>query len=429
MSAAEEYGEWPEASVQPLRVVPTAPLSGLKVCIVGINFPPEVTGIAPYTSALASAAQGAGAEVRVVTGVPHYPEWRTDRSYRRGIRWREHVDGVTVTRRRHWVPASPGLVGRAAMESSFMAHAIPSIMRDKADVLIAITPSSSALAAAVAARRGRPLGVIVQDLTGNAAVQSGSTGARIGGAIASAEYSMMRKANLVGVIAPQFGRLLTNEGVEADRIRDVPNFTHIDDADVPQDVARRALGWPQDRYLVVHTGNIGMKQGLDVVVAAARLAEEQGSDVDFVVVGDGNQRERLQREAGGLSNIRWVGLLPERKYLMALAAADQLLLCERPGVQEMSLPSKLTSYVAARRPIIASVDRRGITSEYVRSGDLAEMVAPADPAALLCGIAKLRANPARMDALVTSAMAFASAGLLASEARARYGKFIADLAI
>ena len=426
MSAAEQITEWPDlAALSPLRDAPS--LSGLRVCIVGINFPPEVTGIAPYTSALANAALGAGAEVRVITGVPHYPEWRVDRDYRVGLRWREEVEGVTVTRRRHFVPASPGLVGRAAMEASFMAHAVPSILRDKADVIVAITPSSAALAAAVAAKRGRPLGVIVQDLTGNAAVQSGSAGARLGGAIASAEYALMRRADLVGVIAPQFGRVLTEHGIKADRLRDVPNFTHIDDTDISKEEARRKLGWPQDRYLVVHTGNIGMKQGLDMVVDAARLAEQQGSDVEFVIVGDGNQRARLMDEARGLRNIRFVGLLNERKYLMALAAADQLLLCEKPGVQEMSLPSKLTSYVSARRPIIASVDPNGITHQYLVHNSLAWVVPGNRSSDLVHHVGCLRSDAPARSMIVASARAAATAGLAADGARERYARFVVDL--
>ncbi len=53
---------------------PDRSLSELSVCVVGINYAPDTTGIAPYTTALASALHTAGAAVHVITGIPHYPQ-------------------------------------------------------------------------------------------------------------------------------------------------------------------------------------------------------------------------------------------------------------------------------------------------------------------------------------------------------------------
>ena len=86
------------------------------------------------------------------------------------------------------------------------------------------------------------------------------------------------------------------------------------------------MGCPVDRYLVVHTGNIGKKQGLDVVPRAARFLEAAGSDVEFVIVGDGNQRHVVQDAASDCANVRFAGFLPEDQYPLALRAADLLLL-------------------------------------------------------------------------------------------------------
>lgn len=365
-------------------------LNGLKVLLVGIHYTPEITGIAPYTAAVAGALRTAGVEVRVITGVPHYPQWKAADGYRWGLRWRETIDGVNVLRLRHWVPKRTGLVGRGLMEATFLAMTVPAILRDRSTVIVAVTPSLSALGASIIARRGRPLGVIVQDLVGNGAVQSGTTGERASGAIASIEYRMLRKADLVGVIARGFTDVLHRHGVQPSKIVDVPNFTRIEPASISRDDARRALGWPIDRFLVVHTGNMGMKQGLGTVVEAARRTDDEGGDLLFVLVGDGNQRAQLERESQGVRSLLFVDPLPDDQYPMALAAADVLLLCERPGATEMSLPSKLTSYVTTDRPIVASVEPGGITHDFVSGEGIAVTTAAGSTEELLQGLRELR---------------------------------------
>lgn len=370
----------------------TSHLLGLKVLLVGINYTPETTGIAPYTAALADALTTAGAEVRVITGVPHYPQWKPADGYRCGLRWRETIDGVSVLRLRHWVPRRTGLVGRGLMEATFLAMTVPAILRDRSTVIVAVTPSLSAVGASVVARRGRALGVIVQDLVGNGAAQSGTTGGRAARAIAAVEYWLLRRAVRVGVIAEAFADVLQGEGIPEARIVDVANFSRTDRAEVSTEEARRLLGWPTDRFIVAHTGNVGMKQGLDLVVDAARLAEASGSDTLFMVVGDGNQRPQLQASAKGIRSIRFVEPLSEEQYPLALAAADVLLLCERPGALEMSLPSKLTSYVAAGKPILAAVPTLGITHEFVTQHGIAHTIEAGNPDALLSGLAELRSG-------------------------------------
>jgi glycosyltransferase involved in cell wall biosynthesis len=276
------------------------------------------------------------------------------------------------------------------LEGTFFAHTLPSIYHDESDVVVAISPSLSALAAAAIGRRGRPLGVIVQDIVGSAAHKSRTTGGRVASAISAVEYRFLRSATLVGVIVESFADVLAAHGVERHRIRLLPNFARIESAGISKLEARVQLGWPADDYLVVHTGNIGKKQGLEVVGEAARLAGT--SDLRFVIVGDGNQRRHLQSEYGSLGNIDFVPTVSDALYPIVLAAADQLLICELPGVDEMSLPSKITSYITAGRPIVASVDPAGITGRYLGEYCLG-LAAPAGSAGdLLESIDLLRAD-------------------------------------
>jgi colanic acid biosynthesis glycosyl transferase WcaI len=142
---------------------------GLPVAIVGMHYAPETTGNAPYTTAMAEAMSAAGARVHVITGIPHYPQWEiTDPRYRagQGRYWQEREGGIRITRCRHHVPREPDLVGRALMEMSFFRRASTVLRHESPAVVIAVTPTLSALGAAAAFGGSRPLGALVQDLTG-----------------------------------------------------------------------------------------------------------------------------------------------------------------------------------------------------------------------------------------------------------------------
>lgn len=375
-------------------------LRGLSICIVGINYAPDSTGIAPYTTAMARAFIDAGAEVHVVTGLPHYPEWRLkDVSYRDGSLWVQKLDGIQVTRVSHAIPSSPGLLGRVRMEASFLWRATLQVRRDPSDLVVAVTPSLAGLAAGVLAKKSRPFGVVVQDLTGNGAGESGTTGRWISRCIAAIEYGLLRKADRVSVITSHFAEVLRTHGVRPNRIVETPNFAHIAVTKASKSEARAQLGWLDNENLVVHTGNMGMKQGLEHVVSAAKIADQRKLNVVFVLLGDGNQRASLEIAAQGVESIRFIDPLGEDEYPLALAAADILLLNEKPGVKEMSLPSKLTSYTGVGRPIIAAVEPGGITHKVITADSAAHCIQPGQPEDLISAVTSLLEEDNRAAAL------------------------------
>jgi len=398
------------------------------IAVVGINFEPETTGIAPYTTALARGLASAGAQVQVITGIPHYPQWKVlDSTYRGRRKWEERSGPIRVIRRAHIVPARPNLAGRALMEATFLYGATVSAAFLRAEALIAVTPSLSGLAAVRLAARGRPLGAIVQDLTGNGAAESGTTGSRAGSLIAAAEYRLLRRVDRIGVIAPRFRSVLTDHGVQASRIVDLPNFSHIEPAACTADDARKRLGWPRGRFTLVHTGNMGRKQGLESVIDAARIAEREQIDLTFVLVGDGNQRDALRTYARGVSSVRFVEPLSQDDYPYALAAADVLLVNERAGVREMSLPSKLTSYAIAGRPILAAVDSSGTTHELLSARDSALLIPPGRADDLLDAAKRLLSSPTERERLSERARQLYRENYSRDAAIRRYQRFGAEV--
>jgi glycosyltransferase involved in cell wall biosynthesis len=393
---------------------------------VGIHYAPDQTGNAPYTTLMAEAIAAAGAEVEVVTGVPHYPSWTVGPSYRRGLRWIERSGSIRVVRVRHTVPNPPRTLGRAIMDASFFGVALPTISGRRADATIAVTPALAPVAAALAGRRGRPVGALVQDLTGNAAAQSGTSGAVLGRAIARAEYRLLGACDLVGVVSRDFGTILQSQGIDIDRIIDLPNCTHVSASHRSKREARRRLGWDENRFLAVYTGTIGRKQGLEMIVDTARHLPAD-SNIEFLLVGAGGERPRLEGLSRGISNLRFADSVGAEDYPDVLAAADALLLTERAGVREMSLPSKLTSYAIAHRPIVASVEPDGITGRVLIERGAALVTPAGDVRALAAGIRSIRDNAALAAALADASARLRDPELTIEMAAARYCDFAARL--
>ncbi|WP_435878586.1 glycosyltransferase [Streptomyces halstedii] len=374
------------------------PWENRRLLVVSTNYAPEVTGIGPYATQLAEHWAASGAVTDVLAGMPHYPAWRVDERYRGVWRREESRQGVTVHRRRHYVPPRQSALRRAVFEASVLVHGLLAPPPGRPDAVVSQMPSlaGGVLGARIARRHGVPHLPVVQDLMGAAAAQSGIRGGgRAASAAGAAERYALRDAALVGVIHESFVPGVRALGVDAGRIRVVPNWSHVPGPSADRAATRARLGWPEDTPVVLHSGNMGLKQGLDVLVGLARLAPH----VRVVLMGDGNQRAALRTSAAGLPNVDFLPPAGAAEFPDVLAAADVLAVTQRASVLDMSVPSKLTSYFVSGRPVVASVAAEGGTADEVRRSGAGVLVAPEDPAALLAAVRALTEDPAASDAL------------------------------
>ena len=419
-----------------LEVITSAdphPLHERHVLVVGINYAPEPTGVAPYTVAMAEQFAAQAASVTVLTGVPHYPSWTIDGGYRRRLRWREGTllddgSGILVRRLRHYVPRSQSALTRATYEATFLVNAWATKVNPRPSLIVAVTPSlgGAVAGARLAQRHGSRLLVVVQDLMAKAACQSGiSGGGRVSTATATLEAYALRRADRVAVVSDAFRGQLREYGIADDKIVDLPNWTHISPTPLTRRAAREALGWPTAPFTVVHTGNIGLKQDLGNLVEAARLCADD-ANLRFVIVGAGSQRATVEGQARGIANLEFVDPLDKARYPLSLGAADVLVVNERPGVGDMSLPSKLTSYLSSGRPIIAAIADGGATAaELCRAGGAALIAPSGDPAALAAGVRRLRDDAALRSGLAAAGRRYAETVLSRTAAMARLDDVVA----
>ncbi|MBV5245385.1 glycosyltransferase [Mycolicibacterium sp. PAM1] len=367
------------------------------ICILGINYPPEPTGIAPYTGGLAAGLAAAGHRVTAHVAHPHYPEWRILSGYGQWTRG-ELIDGVDVRRRWHFVPSSPRGLRRLLSELSFGVR-LTFARWGAPQLVIAVSPALFSTALAMLRLRLTPRGphsiVWVQDIYSLGLTETGEGSGLVLRITKWVEGRVLRSADQVVVIHQRFADYVTSKlGVSPSRVAVVRNWTHLQpSATVDPAAAKATLGWTEAATIAVHTGNMGAKQGLQNIVEAARLADEHDVPVHFILVGDGGERNELEELAQGVLRLTFVDPLADAEYRLALGAADVLIVNEKPGVSAMAMPSKLTSYFDAGRPVVAATDRNGITASEVTEADAGLVIPAGDPRALLDAVLMMRANP------------------------------------
>jgi len=363
----------------------------LRILIFGINYSPELAGIAPYTTGLADYFASQGHTVRVVTGIPHYPGWSPRRA-----RSSTANENPRVQRHRHFVPRRPTAAGRTLYEITWLLSAAHSIGDEAADTAIGVIPSlSGAVLAWLAHRRFRiPFGLIFQDTIGAAAQQSGYLGgAKLAKPARSVERFLAHRADGVAIVAEGFRDYLAGLGVRNERIFRVRNWARSGASAESKDQCRKRLGWSSSDFICLHAGNMGQKQGLDSLLAAAQLLRSER--VRVVLAGGGNDRQRLEGETRrhNLENVSFIDVQEDGFYESMLQAADVLIVNQRASVGDMALPSKLTSYFASGRPVVAAVSAQSETAREMRAAGGGIVVPSEAPQELATAVLELRDDP------------------------------------
>lgn len=400
-----------------------------KFLIFGLHYPPEQTANAPYTAAYAEALVGAGHIVTVVAGYPHYPEWTTEHR-----RWRwttEQQNGVRLIRVPHAIPHSPSALGRLRLEASYgLAAVLPMIRSVDFDVAIGVIPllSGGVAARLASAVRRRPVGLLVQDLVSAAAAQGGVPGAgrRVTRAVAATERAVIRGASVASV-ARGFEEQLARLGAAS--INYMPNFIALPSSrGESRQRVRARLAIPQDAFVVGYSGNLGFKQDFETVVRAAEKLAGDAS-IYFVIVGDGSQRQLIDKaiSAGRIRGAR-LPLQPSEDVLDVLRAFDLLLAPQRATEVDMSIPSKLTAYFAAGRPVLAAASSHSETAAQVVASGAGMVVEPGSVTSLAAAIIALRAEPSRLEALGQAGYEYAKKAFDRDAALARFCAWTEGLA-
>lgn len=371
----------------------------MRILIHSINYAPEVTGIGKYNGEMGEWLAERGHEVRVVTAPPYYPEWRVMAGYSARSYRRERVRGVKVWRCPVWVPARPSGIKRLVHLASFAASSLPVMLRQVAwrpDVVLVTEPPLFCLPQAWLTARlgGAKTWLHVLDFEVDAAQQLGMVRDRrsVQNLFRRIERFLMRRSDLVSTISEKMRERIVKKGVPEDRTWLFPNWSETDFVVPmrPDDGMRRELGAGPDDLLVLHAGNMGEKQGLELMLDAADLLRER-TEIRFAMVGAGAARERLERAARRrrLNNVLFFPVQPLERLPLLLASGDIHLVVQRREAADLVMPSKLTNILSAGRPSVATVDPETAVYEVLNGHDCGVTTTPGSAAELAAAITVL----------------------------------------
>lgn len=390
----------------------------MRLLIHGMNYAPELLGIGRYTGELGAYLASRGHQVTVLTAAPYYPQWRVREDYR-PQRWRrEWRDGVEVLRAPQYVPGRVSGLGRLLQECSFGASCLYwwsiCLLQRPWDAMVAVCPPmTSGLVPGLLARRlAVPLLIHVQDLQLDAARDLGILRQPLLLAgLTWLELHLFRQARAVTTISRSMAARLAAKGVPPARLQVLPNWADLDKVRPgPRlNALRRELGLTSET-VVLYAGNLGEKQGLEVILEAAALTRGKPS-IRYLVAGEGAARDRIKLRAQdlGLDNLTFLPLQSNSRLPLLLAAADLHLVVQRQKAADLVMPSKLTNIMAAGRPFIATAGEGTELARVTTESRAGLVVPPEDGRALAQAVLGLAGDPGARKEMGVRARRYAEA--------------------
>lgn len=367
-------------------------LDGQRILIYGMNYAPEIAGVGKYTGEIAEYFALEGAEVTVVTTPPHYPGWVIRDGFTN--RFQSKVEnGVRVKRTPLFLRRKMSGIWRLLAPLSFALSSAPivvfEIVRQRPQIVLCVEPTlfAAPVAQLAAWMIGARTVLHVQDLEVDAAFAVGHLGSRawlkkLGFAF---ERATLRRFNKVITISNRMAARIAAKGVANDRLAVVRNWVDLSHI-YPQEGEsryREELGFSKSDFIVLYSGNIGAKQGLNVLLDAAEQLKEEKS-IKFVVAGEGPAKAELQKRYGHLVNLRFLPFQLYERLNEFMNMADLHALPQDKGAADLVLPSKLGGMLASGKGIIVTADEGTELAEFLSGAAI--LTPPGDSTRLAEGI-------------------------------------------
>lgn len=333
----------------------------MRIVIYSIFYKPDLTGVGKYTGEMAEWLVTRGHEVHIVTAPPFYPQWKVSANYRSWLYRHETMSGVSVWRCPLWVPGQPSGLKRIIHLVSFAIFSFPLMLLKvfwRPDVVIVVEPPLFCAPVSLIVSwlcRARSW-LHVQDFEVDAAFDLGILlSPRLRHRVLAVERWLMGKFDRVSTISDQMMVRLGSKGTQSERRVLFPNWVDINHIYPIKSTSafRQQLGISVTSTVFLYSGNMGEKQGLEIVIEAARRLVDF-ENIVFVMCGHGAVYGHLRELASGLTNIYWLALQPLDRLNELLNMADIHLLPQRADATDLVMPSKLTGMLASGRPVLAT---------------------------------------------------------------------------
>ncbi|GAA6620429.1 glycosyltransferase family 4 protein [Scytonema sp. NUACC26] len=406
----------------------------MRILIYSYNYHPEPIGIAPLMTELAEGLVKQGHQVRVITGMPNYPQREIYEEYKGKWFVTEFKNGVTIQRSYLRIKAKPNLIDRLLLELSFVFTSLPQAVNGwQPDVILLTVPPLliSLPAILLGWIYNCPVILNVQDILPEAAIRVGLIKNKLMiRALTALEKFAYHHSHSISVIADGFRENLINKGVPSQKIFCIPNWVNVNFIrPLPkQRNVFRAAHQLDDKFVVLYSGNIALTQGLETVIEAA-VSLRHIPEIVFVIAGESRALQRLRKycQSCGADNVLLIPLVAREKLSELLAAADLGLVVQKRNVISFNMPSKIPLLLASGRPIVASVPASGTAARAVRKSGGGIVVTPESPYAMASTVLELYKHPEKVAKLGKQGRQFAVEHYSFEQALATYEALFAEV--
>lgn len=348
----------------------------MKFLIYSLNYSPELTGIGKYNGEMSTWLDNNNIDTQVVAAKPYYPEWAIHADHSK-FGYKSSIEsGVSVVRCPLYVPAQPSALKRIihlasfALSSKFVLLKKVFSEKTRPDVVFVVQPTLFITPAALlfAKITGAKAILHIQDYEVDAMLGLGMAGK--GSLIPRIAYGieswLMRRFDMVSTISYSMMGKAKQKGVSADKLMLFPNWADTDfvTPEVDGSAIRADWGFAKTDRVVLYAGNMGAKQGLEMVLEAAvqyqvQSNSESGNAVKFVFVGAGAHVDALKQQAteSNLNNVFFKPLQAWEDVPAMLAMADVHLVIQKKGAADAVLPSKLTNILSAGGNAVVTAEK------------------------------------------------------------------------
>ncbi|HEX6164108.1 MAG TPA: glycosyltransferase family 4 protein [Vicinamibacterales bacterium] len=361
--------------------------SPLRVCYFNRSYWPDTGATGQLLTELAEdLVAGHGMEVTIVTGYPV--------SHASALPSRETRNGVRIVRARGTTFSPRRFSGRALNYVTYFCSALWAAVRlRRQDVTIALTDPPIIGLAALAARPRHGVIFFCQDIFPEVAGLLEDFHSPAINAILERlnRFMVSRAVRIVALGDTMASRLIHGKGADPAKVTVIHNWADTS-AIVPSDKRNdfAVSHGLESKFVVLHAGNIGLSQNLDVVIEAAELLKAR-TDIVILFIGDGNRRGALEDavKMRGLGNVRFLPFQPRDQLRWTYASSDVCLVSLKPGLAGYIVPSKLYPILAAGRPYIAAVEPMSEVAALTQRHRCGVLVEPGDAAQLADTIVRL----------------------------------------
>lgn len=308
-----------------------------------------------------------GHDITVITGLPNYPKGDFFNGYNFFSKKTDLWEGIKI----HRCKLFPRKNGSGFfLLANYVSFAIFSSFRilffnSKFDNIIVyqLSPGTVGLPGIVAKFKfNAPLSFYIQDIWPESLSDAGGIKSKF---ILNIVDKMMnyfyKQSNKILVQSEGFIDFLIDKGVPRSKLMYIPNT--VESFYKPVEPIEKYKSQIPNGFNILFAGNIGYAQDFDTIVNAALILKEKGIDVNWVIIGDGRAKQALINKVSELdlvNNFHFIGIRPSEEMPFYFSCADVLLVSLKDSlIFSLTIPSKIQSYLACKKPIIANINGIG----------------------------------------------------------------------